>query len=135
MRTSPRWTCSSRPHHQASCHRQVGRRVQFGFSQHACTKMMISPSYGIQIRHSWMHWNHDDKMLLLVRVLGPKTSWIILCDIKMVLHPLFWAFLGLVSCRALSPYCGHPTPGRPTLGRPWFPHKLSSRRHLDLGFV
>ena len=52
MRISPCWTCTSRPHHQASSRRQVGQRVRFGFSRHACTKTAISSSYGIQIRCS-----------------------------------------------------------------------------------
>ena len=107
--TSPSWTCMSRPHHQVSNRRQVGQRVRFGFSRHACTKTTISPSYGVQIRHSWMRWNHYDKTLLLILVLAPETSSTILWDHRKVLHHLFWTFSGLVSCRALSPYCERPT--------------------------
>ena len=81
-----------------------------------------------------MHWNRDDEMLLLVLVLAPEASWIILCDHGKVLHHLFWASSGFVSCWNLSPCCGRPLVA-PTLGRLWSSHKLSSRCRLDSGFV
>ena len=82
-----------------------------------------------------MRWKGDDDAVILILVLAPEGSWIILCDHEKVLRHLFWADLGFVSCRALSPSCGRPTPGSPpTLGRPEA-LKLSSRRRLDAGFV
>ena len=59
-----------------------------------------------------MRWNRDDEMLLLVLVPAPETAWIILHVHEKVLHHLFWAFSGFVSCWALAPCCGRP-PGRP----------------------
>jgi hypothetical protein len=112
IRISPCWTYTSRPHHQATSHRQLVLRVRFEFSWPPCTKMAISPSYGVQIRRSWMRWKPDDETLLLILVLAPETSWIILCDHDNVLRHQFWAFSGLVSCRALSPSYGLP-PGCP----------------------
>ena len=44
----------------------------------------------------------------------------------------FGPFSGFLSCRALSPSCGRPTPGRPNPRSP-LAHKLSSR-HCRLGF-
>jgi hypothetical protein len=117
MRTSPRRTCTSRPHHQATSHRQLELRVRFGFSRPPCTKTAISPSYGVQIRCSWMGWKPDNDTLLLVLVLAPEASWIILCDHNKLLRHQFWDFSGLVSCRALSPSCGRPLVV-PTLGCP-----------------
>ena len=118
MRTSPCWTCSCHGFPQVTSRHQLGHRVRLGFSRHPCTVSVISPSYDVQMRWSWMRWNHDDA-LLLVLVPTLETSWIILCDYGKVLHHLFWAFSGFVSCRALSPCCGRPPPSwsPPTLGR------------------
>ena len=81
-----------------------------------------------------MRWNRDDEMLLLVLVLASESSWIILCDYRKVLHHLFWAFSGFVSCRALSPCCGRPHLVAPNPSSPLV-FKLSSRHRLDSGFV
>ena len=109
LRTSPCWTCSCHGLSQVTSRHQLGHRVRLGFSRHPCTVSAISPSYDVQLRCSWMHWKANDEMLL---VLAPKDTWIILCDHEKVLHHLFWAFSGFVSCWALSPCCGRP------LGRP-----------------
>jgi len=134
MRTSPCWTYASR-HHQLQLRRQLGQRLRFGFSRQPCTKTAISPTSELQMRRSLMRWKADYDGLLLVLVLAPEDSWIILCDHEKVLRHLCgpsWAF---VSSRALSPSCGQSpqvasNPSSSTLG-----YKLSSRRHLQSGFV
>ena len=108
MRTSPCWTRSCHSLLQVTSRHQLGHRVRLGFCQYPCTVSVISPSYGVKMRCSWMRWNRDDEMLLLVLVLALEASWIILCDHGKVLRHLFWAFSGFVSCRALSPCCGPP---------------------------
>lgn len=70
------------PHHRVQLSRQLGQRVQFRFSWQPCTKSAISPTSGIQMRHSLMHCKVDDDMLLLDLVIVPNDSWIVLCDHK-----------------------------------------------------
>lgn len=82
-----------------------------------------------------MRWKLDDEMLLLVLVLAPEGSWIMLCDHDKVLRHLFGPSRAFVSCRALSPSCGRPLPGRPNPSSPLFLYKQGSRRRLASGFV
>ena len=64
-----------------------------------------------------MRWNRDDETLLLVLVPALETVWNIMCEHENVLRHLFWAFLGFVSCWALSPCWGcllvAPNPSSP----------------------
>ena len=112
MRTSSCWIRMFHGLLQVATHPQLGCHVQLVFSRH--------PS---QFRQYLPHTTLKRGVLGSVRKgtttcrfgFGPRsrTSWIMLCDHKKVLHHLFWANIGFVSSWALSPSCGCPTPGRP----------------------
>jgi hypothetical protein len=112
MRTSPRWIYMSHAVRQVtSCH-QLGLRISFGFRRPPWTELATSPSYDIDARCSLMRWKGNDESFLSVLVPPPEDSWIILCVHNKELCHQFWALMVFVSCRTLSPYCGHPS-GRP----------------------
>ena len=110
MRTSPCWTHRRHGLPQVAIRSQLSCHVALGFSRHVVT--VITFSYDIETGRSWMHWKWDDDAVVLDLVPAPEGPWIILCDHSKVLRHLFGPTWPL-SCRALSPSCGRPTPGRP----------------------
>ena len=103
MRTSPCWTRSCHGLPQVTSRHQLGHRVRLGFSRHPLhgfsdISLIRCPNEVILDAWRWDASFGSSPAL--------ETSWIILCDHGKVLHHLFWAFLGFVSCRALSPCCG-----------------------------
>jgi hypothetical protein len=109
MRTSPCWTHRCYGLSQVAIRPQLSCHVTLGFSRHVVTVLVITRSYDIKMGHSWMRWKGDDDVVVLALVLDSEGPWIILCDHVKVLHT-YLGQLGHVSCRALSPSCGHPTP-------------------------
>ena len=103
MRTSPRWLHARRLLPEVTSRLQLGRHVRLGFSRYVRTVSAISPTYDVETSHSLMRWNGDNDAVDLVLVLAPEGSWIMLCDHENVLHHLFWAFSGFVSCQAFGP--------------------------------
>ena len=112
MRTSPRWTHRRHGLPQVAIRSQLSYHVALRFSRHVVTVSVITFSYDIEMGRSWMRWKGDVDAVVLDLVLAPEGPWIILCDHGKVLRHLFGPTWPL-SCRALSPSCGRPTPGRP----------------------
>jgi hypothetical protein len=111
MRTSPRWTHRHHGLLQVAICSQLSYHVTLGFSRHVITVSVITFSYDIETGHSWIRWKGDDDAVVLDLVSALEGLWIILCDHGKVLVT-YLGQLGHVSCRALSPSCGRPTPGR-----------------------
>ena len=69
-----------RPYHQATSCRNLDCTFGSDSDDKPTLNMGISPSYGVQIRCSLMHWKPDDEALLLLLVHSLEDSLIILCD-------------------------------------------------------
>jgi hypothetical protein len=89
MRTSPCWTHQCYGLSQVTIRPQLSCHVTLGFSRHVVTVLVITLSYDIKTRRSWMHWKGDNDAIVLDLVPAPEGSWIILCDHIKVLPHLF----------------------------------------------
>jgi hypothetical protein len=112
MRTSPRWTHRRYGLPQVAIRPQLSCHVILGFSRHIVTVLVITLSYDIETGRSWMRWKWDDDAIVLDLVPAPEVHGSF-CVTTTRCCVTYLGQLGLVSCRALSPSCGRPTPGRP----------------------
>jgi hypothetical protein len=127
MRTSPRWTHRRYGLPQVAIHPQLSCHVTLGFNGHVVTVSVITFSYDIETRRSWMHWKGDDDAVVLDPVPVPEGAWIILCDHDKVLRHLFGPTWPCI-VSDLKPKLWAPNPwSSPTLGRV-LDYKHSRRR-------